>query len=83
MNLSELMEKISLFSTNIAIYKRDLRGFIQELEDQFNMEDIEEAEERLEDIDAELIVLQARETKLYKKATKLLQKVQDATRSDI
>jgi len=79
MNLSELMEKISAISTSIAIYKRDLRNFIRELEDEFGFEDIEDAEERLDDIDAEIIVLQEKEKKLYRQSKKLLKDVEDAT----
>lgn len=85
MNLSELMEQISSFSTSIAIYKRDLRNFLKELEDEFGFEDIEDADERLDDIDAEIIVLKSKEKKLYKSAKKLLKEVENATgsRSDI
>jgi len=79
MNLSELMEKISAISTSIAIYKRDLRNFIRELQDEFGFEDIEDAEERMDDIDAEVIVLQEKEKKLYRQAKKLLKDVEDAT----
>jgi predicted nucleic acid-binding Zn-ribbon protein len=79
MNLSELMEKIGAISTSIAIYKRDLRNFIKELKEEFDFVDIEDAEERMDDIDAEVIVLQEKEKKLYKQAKKLLKDVEDAT----
>jgi hypothetical protein len=77
------MEKIGAISTSIAIYKRDLRNFTKELEEEFDFVEIEDAEERMDDIDAEVIVLQEKEKKLYKQAKKLLKDVENATTRDV
>ncbi len=79
MNLSRLLEKINAISTSVAIYKRDLRNFIRELQDEFGFDDVDEAEARLEEIEEEIEKAKRREARLYKQAKKLLDDVENAT----
>ncbi len=79
MNLSRLLEKINAISTSVAIYKRDLKTYIRELQDEFDFDDIDEAEARLDEIEVELEKTKKREKRLYTQAVKLLKDVENAT----
>ena len=75
-SLERLKEKISAVTTNVAIYTDHLERYKKEIKKNYGLT-IDEAKDRLLEIEKLQRVLTKKERKLYKQATTILEEIED------
>ena len=76
MDLISMKEKVTRVSTNIAIIQSNLESLKDELKDKYGL-DLENADDRLEEIEGLIKALKKKEQRLYKKAEEILREIED------
>jgi uncharacterized protein YoxC len=74
-DIKSLKRKIDAITSNIQIYKHDHDRYVEKLRKLFGVNDLSEAEELLDTLEATIEGLQKRQTIILAKANKLLKDV--------
>lgn len=77
-DLREIKKKIDAVTTNIKIYKRELRQYTKQLKEEFDVVNIDDIDSLVKDLESQVDSLNEKRNRLLSKASQLLRDVTNA-----